>query len=441
MSALARLAVGAGYTVSGSDRDESPTLAALRALGVTAHAGHAAGHLPTHLDALVVSSAVPATNPELAAAGERGVPVLHRSQFLAELMEGKRGVAVAGAHGKSTTSAMLATALGEDASACVGATIAGGRGTGARWGGGPWFAVEADESDRSLLNLRPQAAILLNVDHDHHATYASLNEVREVFRRFIALLPPDGLLVVGPDAEARACASQAPCAVLSVGDHPGASASVVRVPGAGGFTLRFADGREVVVPLAVSGLHNATNAACALVVADWCGVPLADAAGRLAGFSGVGRRMEERGRVGNIRVVDDYAHHPAEIAATLAGARELGAERIVVLFQPHLPSRTRALTPELGASLGGADVAIVTDVYLSRERPDPLADGRLVAAAIPAATRSAFAATLPEALERALVEIRPGDLVITMGAGDITTLGQELVARLQKLYPDGALPA
>jgi len=436
MSGLARLAVSAGYRVSGTDRDDSAVLGALRDAGVDARAGHSADAVPPDVSALVVSTAVAADNPEVAVARDRGVPILHRSQLLAELMDTRRGLAVAGAHGKSTTSAMLLAALG-DASACVGATIAGGHGTGAVWGTGPWFVAEADESDRSLMNLRPEAAILLNVDHDHHATYASLDEVREVFRRFVAALPPHGVLVVGPDADARECAEAARCPVLRVGDDDDAACRVERRPGTPGFTLATADGRRVDVPLGVPGLHNATNAACALLLADWCDVPLHEAAERLRTFTGVGRRMEERGEAGGVRVVDDYAHHPAEIAATLSAARERDPGRVVVVFQPHLPSRTRALAPELGRALAAADVAIVTEVYLAREAADPAAGGRTVADAVPGSTRTVFAPTLAQAADAALAEARPGDLIITMGAGDVTGLGQELVTRLQKLYPNG----
>jgi UDP-N-acetylmuramate--alanine ligase len=436
MSGLARLAAAAGYRVSGSDREESDALAALRAAGIAARAGHDAAAVPAGAAALVVSTAIPADNPELAEARRRGLPVLHRSQLLAELMAGRRGLAVAGAHGKSTTSAMLVAALG-DASGAVGATIAGGGGTGAVWGDGPWFVAEADESDRSLLNLAPEAAILLNVDHDHHATFASLEEVREVFRTFVARLPGDGLLVVGPDDEARACAAAAPCPVRLVGDLPGAWCRAERQPGRAGFVLAVADGRPIDVPLALAGGHNADNAACALALADWCGVPLERAAERLAGFAGVGRRMEPRGRAGGVEVVDDYAHHPAEIRATLSAARERAPGRVVVVFQPHLPSRTRALGPELGAALGGADVVVVTDVYLAREPPDPRATGRSVAERVPAPARAVHAATLAEAAEAALAEVRSGDLLITMGAGDITHLGKELVARLEKQSVDG----
>lgn len=436
MSGLARLAAAAGYGVSGTDREDSEALAALRAEGIDARAGHDAAALPAGANALVVSTAIADGNPELAEARRRGLPVLHRSQLLAELMAGRRGLAVAGAHGKSTTSAMLVAALG-DASAAVGATIAGGAGTGAVWGAGPWFVAEADESDRSLLNLAPEAAILLNVDHDHHATFASLDEVRAVFAEFVGRLPAAGLLVAGPDAEARACAAAAPCPVRAIGAGPGDWGRAEREPGRPGFTLVLADGRRVPVPLALAGSHNADNAACALAVADWCGVPLEQAAARLGAFAGVGRRMEARGRAAGVEVVDDYAHHPAEIRATLAAAREREPGRVVVVFQPHLPSRTRALGPELAAALGAADVVVVTDVYLAREPADPLATGAGVAARVPAPARAVHAPTLDDAREAALAEVRPGDLLITMGAGDVTRLGKELVDRLERQSGDG----
>jgi UDP-N-acetylmuramate--alanine ligase len=436
MSGLARLAAEAGYRVSGSDREDSETLAGLRRAGVATTVGHAAAAVPEDAAALVVSTAIGAENPELAEARRRGLPVLHRSELLAELMAGRRGLAVAGAHGKSTTSALLLTILG-DASACVGATVAGGGGTGALWGAGPWFVAEADESDRSLLNLAPEAAILLNVDHDHHATFAGIEDVRAVFRAFVSRLPEGGLLVVGPDEEARRCAAAARCPVRLVGDAPGAWARVERRPGVPGFDLVLARDGRVPVPLAAEGRHNAENAACALALADWCGVRADVGAARLAAFAGIGRRMEPRGTAGGVEVVDDYAHHPAEIRATLAGARERGPGRIVVVFQPHLPSRTRALAPQLGEALGAADVAVVTDVYLAREPSDPAVSGRQVADAVPPPARAVFAPTLAEAADAAVAEVRPGDLLITMGAGDVTLLGQELVARLRKLSPDG----
>jgi UDP-N-acetylmuramate--alanine ligase len=428
MSGLARLAAQRGDRVSGTDRADSPALEALRALGVDARAGHSADALPADADALVVSSAIDEANPELRAARERGLPVLHRVDLLAELMAGRRGLAVAGAHGKSTTSAMLALALG-DATAYVGASIAGGGGTGAAWGSGPWFVAEADESDRSLLRLAPEAAILTNVDHDHHATYATLAEVEEVFRAFLRALPEDGLAVIGPDRGARACAAAARCAVRLVGPASGAWGRAEEAPG-GGTVLALGDGRRVPLPLSVPGEHNRRNAACAVALAEWCGVPLELAAERLGAFRGVGRRFELRGEAAGVRVVDDYAHHPAELRATLAAAREAHPGRVVAVFQPHLVSRTRALAGELGDALGGADLVVVTDVYLAREAPDPEVSGMLVARAVPPGVRTLYAPTLAMTADAVLTELEPGDLVLTLGAGDVTDLGQELLRRL-----------
>jgi UDP-N-acetylmuramate--alanine ligase len=436
MSGLARLAVAAGYVVSGTDREESAALGALRALGVTAHAGHTAEAVGPDVAAVVVSTAIAADAPDIAEARRRGLPIIHRADLLAELMSTHRGLAVAGAHGKSTTSAMLRLALG-GASACIGATIPEGSGTGAAWGPGPWFVAEADESDKSLLKLAPEAAILLNIDHDHHSTYARIEDVEDVFAAFIARLPTRGALVVGPEPRARRIAAAAPCRVITVGD---AETDDLRIVGrdSGGMHLRAADGQETVARLRVPGAHNAGNAACAIALAVWCGEALDAAAARVATFEGVGRRFELRGEVAGIRVVDDYAHHPVELAATLAAAREQHSGRIVAIFQPHLFSRTRALGDEFGAALGAADVAIVTDIYAAREPDDPTVTARLVVDAVPVGTHAIYAPLLADALAAALAEVRSGDLVLTLGAGDITTLGQELVVALEYQYKDGA---
>ena len=432
MSALARLAAGVGYRVSGTDRDDSELLAGLRTSGIAARAGHHAGALPVDAAAVVVSTAIGPENPELLAAQARGIPVLHRSELLQELMARKRGLAVAGAHGKSTTSALLALALG-DSSACVGAALPGGDGTGARWGGGPWFVAEADESDRSLLRLSPEAAILLNVDHDHHATYASLAEVETVMRAFVAAIPRGGALVVGPDAGARVCADVATCEVITVGDGGDYN---VRGTGAG-TTISRAGSAQVAMPLSVPGAHNAQNAACAVALAVWCGVDLEVAAERIAAFTGVGRRFEHVGEVNGIAVVDDYAHHPAEIAATINAAREVHGGRLVVVFQPHLPSRTQALATELGVALGQADLVYVTDIYLSREAPIAGLDGAAVCRQVPGPPGATYVPALGDVAARLARELRPGDLVLTLGAGDITRLGQELIATVKNLASDG----
>jgi UDP-N-acetylmuramate--alanine ligase len=431
MSGLARLAVAAGYRVAGSDREESPTLDSLRALGVEARAGHVAGQLGDDIGAVVVSTAIADDNPELVLARERGLPVLHRADLLAELMSARRGVAVAGAHGKSTTSGMLVAAL-DDPSACVGATIEGGDGTGARWGSGAWFVAEADESDRSLLKLSPEVAILLNVDHDHHSTYGGIDEVEDVFREFVRRLPTDGLLVVGPDERARRVAEVAPCQVRSIDGNPDGWAELIaHAPGQ--FMLRLASGAEQPFRLSVPGLHNGQNAACALAVAEWCGAALPEAAERLSRFAGVGRRFELRGEAHGVSVVDDYAHHPAEVEATLKAARETGAARVIVVFQPHLYSRTRELGHEFAQVLSQADLVVVTEIYAAREPHDPGISGAQIADAIPGAM---FVPRLDDVSEAICAQLRRGDLVMTMGAGDVTTLAGSLLSGIEQVWDD-----
>ncbi|MSO44236.1 MAG: UDP-N-acetylmuramate--L-alanine ligase [Thermoleophilia bacterium] len=423
MSAVGLLALRSGWIVTGTDREEGPGLAALRAAGADVRAGHGADALPAHVDAVFVSTAIPADNPELVAARERGLPTLHRSDLLAELMQGWRGLAVGGAHGKSTTTAMLALALG-GATVCVGAEVPWGEGTGAAWGDGPWFCAEADESDRSLLRLTPEAAILLNIDHDHHSTYRSIDEVEDVFRTFVGALPSTGVLVVGSDARARDVARAAPCPVRVVGDTPAAWGWV------DGDCLVLATGRRVPLHLAAPGAHNRENAACAIALAEWCGVDAAVAAARIAPFAGVARRFEEIGTVDGVRVVDDYAHHPAEVVATLAAAREVHDGRVVAVFQPHLVSRTRALATEFGAALSSADLVVVTDVYAAREDPEPGVDGLLIVSAVSGPGEVLYVPRLADVPAVLVPDLLPGDLVLTMGAGDITTLGPRLLDAL-----------
>lgn len=423
MSALGLLALKSGWWVSGTDRDGGPALDALAAAGATVRVGHGADAIPAGADSVFVSTAIADDNPEILAARERGLPVLHRSDLLAMLMEGHRGLAVAGAHGKSTTTAMLSLALG-GATLCVGAEVPWGEGTGAAWGDGPWFCAEADESDRSLLRLRPEAAILLNVDHDHHSTYASIDEVEDVFRQFVSALPEQGLLVAGPDARAQAVAAAAPCEVRVVGDIPGAWGRVQ------GDALVLGDGRTISLALAAPGAHNRENAACAIALADWCGVDPAEAAARIAPFTGVGRRFEHKGVAAGVTVVDDYAHHPVEVAATLRAARDQHPGRVVAVFQPHLYSRTRELADEFGRALSAADMVVVTDVYAAREQPEPGVDGTLVTRAVVGPEEVLNVPRLADVPAVLAPELRAGDLVLTMGAGDITTLGPRLIQAL-----------
>jgi len=423
MSALGLLALRSGWTVSGTDREEGPALVALREAGAEVRAGHCADALPADVDEVFASTAIPGDNPEIQAARARGLPVRHRSDLLAMLMQGHRGLAVAGAHGKSTTTAMLALALG-GATVCVGAEVPWGEGTGAAWGEGPWFCAEADESDRSLLRLAPEAAILLNIDHDHHAEYATIADVEDVFREFVVALPADGLLVVGPDARARDVAGAAPCPVRLLGDVPGAWGRVE------GDALIRTDGAPVPLPLAAPGAHNRWNAACAIALADWCGVDPADAAARIAPFAGVGRRFEHMGTAAGVSVVDDYAHHPVEVTATLQAARGLHPGRVVVVFQPHLYSRARELADAFGAALSAADVVVVTDVYAAREDPEPGVDGDLVLRSVRGPEEVLSVPDLADVPAVLVPDLLPGDLVLTLGAGDITMLGPRLLDAL-----------
>lgn len=423
MSALGLLALTSGWVVSGTDREEGPGLAALRAAGADVRVGHGADSIPGTVDAVVISTAIPDDNPEVVAARARALPILHRSDLLAMLMEGHRGLAVAGAHGKSTTTAMLSLAL-DGATLCVGAEVPWGAGTGAAWGEGPWFCAEADESDRSLLRLTPEAAILLNADLDHHSTYASLDEVEDVFRQFVAALPADGMLVVGPDARARAVAASAPCEVRMIGAVDGAWGWL------DGGVLEIAGGGRIPMDLAAPGAHNRSNAACAIALADWCGVDPTTSVARIAPFTGVGRRFEEKGTAAGVRVVDDYAHHPAEVTATIDAARGVHPGRVIAVFQPHLYSRTRAMAAEFARALSAADMVVVTDVYGARETSEPGIDGTLITRGVSGPAEVLNVPRLADVPAVIVPDLRAGDLVLTMGAGDITTLGPRLLDAL-----------
>ncbi|MFM8762263.1 MAG: UDP-N-acetylmuramate--L-alanine ligase [Solirubrobacterales bacterium] len=409
-----------GATVSGSDREDSPALAELRALGIDAHAGHDAANLPEGDDVEVVfSTAVPESNPELEAARSRGLRVMSRAELLGELSSLRRTIAVAGAHGKTTTTSMIAHVLieaGLDPGYLIGGTL---RSTGhnALGGGGEWLVVEADESDRSLLAIDAEIAVLTNVELDHHATYGSEEELREVFAEFLDG-PATAVVAAGPGLmELR---GEGPLVTFDPGPVD-VSSGVAR------FTWR---GHEV--ELAVPGEHNALNAAAALEAAALAGVGEADAVRAIASFGGSGRRFEELGRSpGGARVVDDYAHHPTEVAAAIAAARSQAPERLVAVFQPHLFSRTAELAGRFGVALAEADLAVVVDVYPSRERAEdfPGVSGELVADAARQAGGSVeWIPEMAEAGKRLSSVLGPGDLCLVMGAGDIRSLGEALVS-------------
>jgi len=423
MSAYARAARALGATVSGSDASETPYLQALRADGVLdAQVGHAAGNVPAGAGVeLYYSSAIGAENPERVAARERGVPEWPRARLLGELSGLRRTIAVAGTHGKTTTASMVVHALrgaGLDPGWLIGATIGDGLPNG-HWSEGEWLVVEADESDRSLLELRAELALLTNVELDHHTSFGTLRELREVFREFL----------VGP---ATAVIWDRP-ELLALRDGPLVAYDVPDPELLAGGS-RFAwHGHEV--RLSVPGAHNALNAAGALELVRLTGAPEAGAIAALAGFGGAARRFQLLGRsASGALVYDDYAHHPSEVAATLQGAGTLAHRRLVAVFQPHLFSRTRALAGEFGRALAAADVVVVLDVYPARERAEdfPGVSGLLVAeaAADAAAGRPVYWLADIAGAEPVLAGLlEEGDVCVVMGAGDVDVLAHGLVAR------------
>ena len=420
MSGLAIVARALGAEVSGSDAADSAYLERVRATGVEPSLGHDAANLPEGDDVEVVySTAVPPDSPERAAARERGLRERHRGELLGEVSALKRCIAVTGTHGKTTTAAMLHRILlgaGLQPSYLVGAELRE-TGTNAEWTAGEWLVVEADESDRSLLHVRPEIAVLTNLELDHHTTYASLLDLEATMREFLAGAS-EAVVWKRPELlalRAGAVAFDAP--------HPALEAQGSRFSWEAG---------EVWVP--VPGAHNTLNAAAALEASRLAGVAPGDARSALAEFRPAGRRFERVGETETgAEVYDDYAHHPTEVRATLDAARTLEPGRVVAAFQPHLYSRTAALWREFGDALALAELAVVLDVYRAREDPAdfPGVSGLLVAEAAADAGEGRQVAWMPgfDEAERFLRgALRPGDLLLTLGAGDVDQLGRRLVA-------------
>jgi UDP-N-acetylmuramate--alanine ligase len=423
MSGLALVARALGAEVTGSDRADSSYSERLREAGIEPVIGHDAANLPAGAE-VVVSTAIPEQNPELAAARAAGAPVLHRSDLLGEVSRLKRSIAVSGTHGKTTTSAMIAhvlTATGRDPAYLIGGELRSS-GTNAAWGSGEWIVIEADESDRSLVRLARDVAIVTNAELDHHATYASLADLYEAFEEFVA---PSDLRILGDGVDLPGQGR-----ALSYGIDRGElrAESVALRPLGSRFVVEGVD-----VELGVPGLHNVQNALAALAACREAGVPLAEAAAALPGFNGTGRRFEGRGATaGGAQVYDDYAHHPTEVRATLEAARSLEAKRLIACFQPHLYSRTRELATEFGRALAIADVVVVLDVYPARERAEdfPGVTGLLIAEAAADAAGGRPVWWLPsmENAERMLgEELGEGDVLLTLGAGDVDRLAAGLV--------------
>ncbi len=449
MSGIARIMLARGLDVSGSDAKDMPVLAALRAVGGRVDAGFD----PTRVDrvnTVVASSAIRPGNPELVRAGELGVTVLHRSQALHALMQGYRGVAVAGTNGKTTTSSMLTVLLqsaGLDPSFAIGGELVGA-GTNGHQGSGDVFVAEADESDSSFLVYTPVVSVVTNVQPDHLDHYGTAEKVVEAFEAFADRLGPSGTLVAcGDDPGSAALAARSRAAGRSVVVYGTGEDADVRVTdlsfdaGCADFELR-APGGSGRVRLAVPGHHNALNAAGAFAAALALGVDPDAARAGLGAFTGTRRRFEARGEADGVRVYDDYAHNPAKVAAAVATGRQVAdAGRLVVVFQPHLFSRTLAFATEFGQALSGADEVVVMDVYPAREDPVPGVTGALVANAVDLpGDRVTYVDSWSAAPAEAARRARSGDLVLTVGAGDVTMVGREVLALLRS-REDSAAPS
>ena len=442
LSGIARIMLARGIEVSGSDARESRTLDALRVLGARVHVGHRAEQV-RDVDTVVVSTAVRADNPEVVEAQRQGLRLLPRSAALDSVMQGRRVVAVAGTHGKTTTTSLLTVALqhcGADPSFALGGEL-NELGSNAHDGSGDIFVAEADESDGAFLVYSPFGALVTNVEADHLDNYGTEEAYRAAFSSFLDRIDPAGFLVVCVDdagaAELAGEATARGLEVIGVGESAEATlrAEGVRFAGStSAFTVVQQGRRLGEVTLQIPGRHYVLDAMAALAAGLRLGFGFDELRRGLGSFTGTRRRMEFKGEVAGVRVYDSYAHHPNEISGDLQAARSLAGEgRVVVAFQPHLVSRTKIFGPAMGRALGAADAVVVMDVYVAREEPEPGVNGAMVAAHVPLDPGAVSFVPSWSAAPAALVDqARPGDLVLTLGAGDVTLVGPEVLVLLEE---------
>lgn len=444
LSGLARIMLARGIAVSGSDGTDSPTLAALRELGAEVHLGHAAAQVG-RADTVVVSTAIAADNPEVAEARRRGLRLWPRSAAVAAVMAGRRTIAVAGTHGKTTTTSLLTVALqaaGADPTYAIGGDLAHS-GVNAAEGTGDLFVAEADESDGAFLVYRPHAAVVTNVEADHLDIWGTPEAYRAGFADFLDRIEPGGFLVAAVDdpgaAELADRATAQGMRVIRTGEGTDTDLRALELDLSGGVSrCRVVRGSEDLgrLELRIPGRHYVQDALAALAAGLELGFPFAALAEGMAGFAGTRRRMEHKGAVAGIRVYDSYAHHPREIEADLQAARSLAGDgRVLVAYQPHLVSRTRIFGAEMGQALGAADLVLVLDVYLARESADPAVTGALVAGACPLPDGAVvFEPDFDQAAHWLVSRARPGDLILTLGAGTVTRLAAPIIELLSQRH-------
>jgi UDP-N-acetylmuramate--alanine ligase len=443
MSGIAEVLLTLGYSVSGSDTKPSPITERLQNLGAKVHEGHRASNVAgAHV--LVTSSAIKVSNPEVAEAHKHKIPVIPRAEMLAELMRLKYGIAVAGAHGKTTTTSIVASVL---AAGHLDPTfVVGGRvnqaGTTARLGKGDFFVVEADESDRSFLLLAPVVAVVTTIDREHLDQYSSLEDIQDAFIQFVNRVPFYGAAILcldEPNVQAIIPKVKRPIITYGVSGQSDLVISDIKLAGLGSeFRLTYKGEDLGILQLPhPPGIHNVRNAAAAAAVALYLSVPAELIREGLAKFAGVGRRFEVKGVVNNIKVIDDYGHHPAEIRATLEAARGCKYNRLLVLFQPHRYSRTQHLWDDFRRAFNLADVLVLTDIYGASESAIPGVTSEALGKAVGEAGHKNvfYLRSMQESIEYLLREAKPGDAILTIGAGNISRASNELMVLLGTEHP------
>lgn len=442
MSGIARVLLELGYTVSGSDLHYSETTRRLEKLGAKIYEGHYASNLQPSIDALVVSSAIPQDNPEVVKVRSLGIPVLQRAEMLGRLMLRQKGIAVAGAHGKTTTTSMISLIFeksGWDPSVIVGGELTDIGGN-AKLGKGEYLVAEADESDGSFLKLHPFISVVTNIEDDHLDHYGTRENIEAAFLEFLSLTPAEGLAVLCiDDPVLRKLLPQVKGKqIITYGLHPDAEYSLrdMRLEGLGSSVEVLHQGETLGrLILTVPGKHNVQNALAAIAVAHHTGLTFAQIATALRDFRGAQRRFQEVGQVRGIQIFDDYAHHPTELKATIAAARTMHPQRILAVFQPHRYSRTHFLYREFGSAFQEADLLFINEIYPAGEKPIAGVDAGLIVEQVRVQTNqpTEYIKDLAEMVRRLEEIVQPGDLVITMGAGNIWTVGQDLYKKLSGL--------